>query len=117
MVTCRLSSCNPECTNADNTRKRVLQYIEKDKERKKSPHRLMHNAFSKRCIFILEDWVYLIMYTFEFIKTFLAQSLVKFWVKRGLTSYAKSTIIMQYVIVVIPYRTHLLLSLLFSLCL
>ena len=32
MVTCRLSSCNPECTKytpADNTRKRVWQYIEK----------------------------------------------------------------------------------------
>ena len=33
MVTCRLLSCNPECTStpADNTRKRVWQYIEKER--------------------------------------------------------------------------------------
>ena len=29
MVTCRLSSCNPECTKY--TRKRVWQYIEKER--------------------------------------------------------------------------------------
>ena len=36
MVTCRLSSCNPECTStpADNTRKRVWQYIEKERKEK-----------------------------------------------------------------------------------
>ena len=27
IVTCRLSSCNPECIVLDNTRKRVWQYI------------------------------------------------------------------------------------------
>ena len=39
MVTCRLSSCNPECTStpADNTRKRVWQYIEKERKER-------HNA-------------------------------------------------------------------------
>ena len=57
------------------------------------------------------------MYTFEYIKTFLAQSPVKFLGKRGITSYRKCTIIMQCVIVVIPDHIHLLLSLLFSLCL
>ena len=33
MVTCRLSSCNPsvQSTPADNTRKRVWQYIEKER--------------------------------------------------------------------------------------
>ena len=30
MVTCRLSSCNPEC--ADNTGKRVWKYIEKERK-------------------------------------------------------------------------------------
>ena len=33
MVTCRLSSCNPACTPADNTRKRVWQYIEKERKK------------------------------------------------------------------------------------
>ena len=35
MVTCRLSSCNPsvQSTNADNTRKRVWQYIEKERKK------------------------------------------------------------------------------------
>ena len=39
MVTCRLPSCSPECTNmflksapANNSRKRVWQYIEKEKK-------------------------------------------------------------------------------------
>ena len=32
MVTCRISSCNPECTTADNTRKRIWQYIKKEKK-------------------------------------------------------------------------------------
>ena len=32
MVTCRLTSCNPECTPAYNTRKRVRQYIEKERK-------------------------------------------------------------------------------------
>ena len=35
MVTCRLSSCNPSVqrTPADNTRKRVWQYIEKERKK------------------------------------------------------------------------------------
>ena len=35
MVTCRLSSCNPsvQSTPADNTRKRVWQYIEKERKK------------------------------------------------------------------------------------
>ena len=35
MVTCRLSSCNPsvQSTPADNTRKRVWQYIEKGRKK------------------------------------------------------------------------------------
>ena len=34
MVTCRLSSCNAECqsTTVDNTRKKVWQYIQKEKK-------------------------------------------------------------------------------------
>ena len=35
MVTCRLSSCNPsvQSTPADNTHKRVWQYIEKERKK------------------------------------------------------------------------------------